>query len=801
MTPGTTPVAAPGPARSAVARRTSIVLATIAVLGSVLSLLGRAFDLPRLTDWFGTGVFQLPNNALGVIACGLGLLALAHGHRLLAILFSLASAMVGGAVLYQHAFGGDLGIDTLVLHRDWGQAATVMPGRIGVPSSVSLLLAGLSIALATLQGGRRSAAIGALLVMVIVSLSIVGYLFGVDRLYLLPKLTSIALQSSVLILALALGLLAALPEQQPVRTLLGDGSASELVRRVLPGLLLAPVLAGWLLVSGRDAGYFDGAFGIAVLVVALLVAFCGLLWWAAAAVHRHEREVEANRARLAGVVNSFSDALAILDADWRIVFANDEVQRRLGKSSDALVGTRLWDHIEAEGSELQRQLQHAMASREGVGYEFFYSPWQRWFADRAYPTPDGGLAITSRDVTEAHAAAERLQQLAADLREQDRRKDEFLATLAHELRNPLAPIQTSLDILKRSRHDPALSSKVMETMQRQLQHMIRLIDDLLDVSRITRDKLALRPERVDLGGVARTAAEACDGLFRAADQVFTLDVPTDGIALDADPVRLSQVIVNLLTNASRYTPRGGRISLALEAIGAEAVVTVRDNGLGIDAEMLPRIFDMFTQAPRPAEQSGGGGLGIGLTLVRRLVELHGGTVTAASAGAGAGSVFVVRLPLAAVPLAAGVPAVAATTQPPAGLRRVLVVDDNRDAADMLQRLLSLAGLEAQVAFDGPGALAAYSALQPQVVLLDIGLPEQDGYAVCRALRALPGGDAVRIVAVTGWGKEEDRRLSREAGFDAHLVKPVAFDALVAALSPGAHAGAAPEPGKTNAAWG
>jgi PAS domain S-box-containing protein len=383
------------------------------------------------------------------------------------------------------------------------------------------------------------------------------------------------------------------------------------------------------------------------------------------------------------------------------------------------------------------------------------------------------LAPTGTDVTERKRAE-------AELSEVDRRKNEFLATLSHELRNPLAPLSHMLEVLKRGGHDEDTRRHALQTMERQLGHLVRLVDDLLDLSRITHNRMELRRGRVELASVIQQSVQASRPLAEAAGHDVNVVLPAEPIHLGADPVRLSQVFGNLLNNACRYTRPGGRIHVIAERRGTEAVVIVGDNGMGIPEDKLESIFEMFTQVESSLGRAQGG-LGIGLTLVKRLVEMHGGSVEARSGGVGKGSEFVVRLPIdVALPEAAiEAPAPAPeSTQ----ARRILVVDDNRDAASSLAMLLQITGYETHVAHDGPAAFEAVEAKRPEVVLLDIGLPTLSGYEVCRRVREQPWGKETILIALTGWGQEEDRRKSQEAGFDGHLVKPVDYPALIRLLS-------------------
>ena len=384
------------------------------------------------------------------------------------------------------------------------------------------------------------------------------------------------------------------------------------------------------------------------------------------------------------------------------------------------------------------------------------------------------LAV-AEDLAARAAIAIENAQLYRELRQADRRKDEFLATLAHELRNPLAPIRNGLQVMRLSGSESSVIADTRSMMARQLNQMIRLVDDLLDVSRITRDQLDLKKNRVELATVVHSALETSRSLIDQAGHSITVTLPPTPIYLDADLTRLAQVFSNLLTNSAKYTPPGGQIWLIAEAFDEEVAVTVRDNGLGIPAESLPKIFQMFSQVDRNIERAQGG-LGIGLSLVRRLVEMHGGTVDAHSDGPGQGSEFTVRLP---VPKSTRQTATHQGEEPSGAAirRRILVVDDNRDSAMSLEMLLKLMGNDTQTAHDGLAAVDAAEQFRPDVILLDIGLPELNGYDVCRRIREQPWSHNIEIVALTGWGQEEDRRRSKEAGFDHHLVKPLDLDVL------------------------
>jgi PAS domain S-box-containing protein len=380
-----------------------------------------------------------------------------------------------------------------------------------------------------------------------------------------------------------------------------------------------------------------------------------------------------------------------------------------------------------------------------------------------------------RDITERKRLQDELQQRLHDLADADRQKNEFLAMLSHELRNPLAPMRNALYLLKNVRQPDGGMEQVHGMMERQLQQLVRLVDDLLDVSRIIRGKIDLRRERVDLRQAVERAAETARPVIDAYGHELTLSLPGEPVPVSGDLVRLAQAISNLLTNAAKYSKAAAPIELALMRDGGEALVTVKDRGVGISAELLPRIFDLFVQGEHALARSQGG-LGIGLTLVKRLIEMHEGSVAAFSEGPGRGSEFRIRLPIVAVTEAQPGSHEPSAIGPP---RRVLVVDDNVDAAESIGKILKLFGHDVRCEYEGRSALSAAREYEPDVIVLDIGLPGMDGYEVARQLRAMKAGKAVRIVAVTGYGQEEDRRRSRESGFDQHLTKPVDPEALQA----------------------
>ncbi|HEX3554627.1 MAG TPA: ATP-binding protein [Thermoanaerobaculia bacterium] len=513
--------------------------------------------------------------------------------------------------------------------------------------------------------------------------------------------------------------------------------------------------------------------------------------------HLEEREQTITQRRRAEeqlrfqarLLDTVGQAAVATDPDGVILYWNRFAETLYGWTKEEALGRNVADVIIAPAAAGQAA-EIMAALQRGQG-------WSGEFLVRRRDGTTFPAQVTDAPVFDDHGVLEAVIGVSTDiseqkraeeaLREADRQKDEFLATLAHELRNPLAPIRNGLQLMGLARDDGAVVERARAMMERQLGQMVRLIDDLLDVSRITRGKIELRKGRLELAAVVQSALEISRPLVEANGHELRVALPPEPVFLDGDLTRLSQVFSNLLNNSARYTQRGGQISLAAELQGAEVVVTVCDTGIGIPAAMLPHIFEMFTQGNRPPEGAQGG-LGVGLTLVQRLVELHGGTVEARSDGPDQGSELVVRLPVA--PAVAGErpePAVPAPQGAPGPKCRVLVVDDNEDSADSMGMLLQLRGYELRTAYDGLAGVAAAAEFRPAVVILDIGMPGLNGYDAARRIRSTSWGQDMVLIALTGWGQADDKLRAREAGFDHHLTKPVSpagLEELLAEVAPG-----------------
>ena len=497
-------------------------------------------------------------------------------------------------------------------------------------------------------------------------------------------------------------------------------------------------------------------------------------------VTRRRRD-EETRARLAAIVDSSEDAIISKTLDSVIRTWNTGAERLFGYTAEEAVGRPITLIIPTDRLDEEQEILARLTRGERIEH---FETVRRAKDGRQLdisltvsPIRDAegriiGASKVARDVTARKRAAEALQASEQALREADRRKDEFLALLAHELRNPLAPLRNGLQVMRLASGDADVVAKTRDMMDRQLSHMVRLIDDLLDVSRISSNKMELRRTRVLLADVVSSAVETARPALEAAGHELTVSLPPEPVHLEADLTRLAQVFGNLLNNSAKYTERGGKIRLAAVRDGGQVVVTVQDTGIGIPAFALPNIFHLFSQVDRSIERSTGG-LGIGLALVKGFVEMHGGTVEAASPGQGKGSTFTVRLPVLQ-DRTESYPGTPAEGWPSSAgsKRRILVVDDNQDSAASMAMMLQLLGNEIRTAQDGLEALELAEQFRPQVVLMDIGMPNLNGYEATRRIREQPWGRDMSIIALTGWGQEMDRAKSKEAGCDGHLVKPI-----------------------------
>ena len=904
-------------------KRLVAVAAICGVAGGLTTLIGWVGGVQRLTDWRNDGISMFPNAAACAIASGWALLLHASAgrrSRAVAVCLGALVALVGGLTLVEHLTGINLGIDVSLVERPWGQGAASAPMRIGLPASISFLVTGIALVLLT-RGGRArgvSAACG-VVVIVVAMLSLTGYLYGAEQMYTIPGLTGIAMQTAAVLLALGIGLVASVPDREPMRSMLERSAAGIVVRRALPVVVVLALALGWLRVFIQNHGLVDTALGTALRTLVEIVLLTALVWWASARVRVHERalreretEVRLQAAQLAAFVDTAAIGMHRVGSDGVILWANDAELTTLGYTYEEYVGHHVGE-FHADQAALadildrlhrgEKLFEHParMRCKDGTVKAVLVDSSVLWDDDGRFVhtqcftrditerqnaervrallaaiIEDSDDAVVSKTldgvITSWNAAAERIfgysaaeavgrsieliiprdllgeertilaklrhgeridhyetvrrakdgrlldisltlspirdgtglvvgaSKIARDITdrkraeteraEANRRKDEFIAILAHELRNPLAPVRNAARYLMlRASTDPDVRRQV-DMIERQVAQMSRLIDDLLDVSRISRGTLDLRRERVVCSAIVEAAVDDCRDEVAAKGQHLRVNMPAEPIELEADRERLVQVLCNLIGNATKYTPPGGRIEITVTAgESGPLVISVKDDGIGIPPAKLVDIFDLFARVEHSLERQGG--LGIGLTLVRQLAELHGGTIEARSDGIGHGSEFILTLPVV-VTAGASVTALPEPVPVCAPLR-ILVADDNRDAAESLMLLLQLSGHEVHVVFDGEAAISAAEEWLPDVALLDIGMPRANGYEVARRIRDHAWGKRVYLVALTGWGQDEDRRRAAEAGFDEHLVKPVPPDALERLLATVTESRGAPDP--------
>ncbi len=584
----------------------------------------------------------------------------------------------------------------------------------------------------------------------------------------------------------ALRLVTVLPDLVILDVKLPDISGLEVCRRIKsdPATRGIPVLhisTTFVDIEDKAHGLDSGADGYLTNVaepLELVATVRALL-----RARRAEDAAELSSRQWQTTFDTISDGVTLLDSAGKVVQVNRTLERILGRPWSELVGNSLSvlldDPADSEGSLFAQML----ASRSRRARDL--SLGECWLHVSVDPIRDavgaikGALCLVS-DITDRKRMEMQLLRQAEELQDAARRKDEFLAMLAHELRNPLAPLANTLEIIRLQSSSNSLIEDSLDIARRQIQHMARLLEDLFDVSRITRGKVDLRKKTIDFNLIVAHAVEMAVPLVESLHHELTVALPPEPLRIDGDPTRLEQIVSNLLNNAAKYTERGGRITVSLTRENNQAVLRVQDSGIGISAEMQRHVFDLFVQADHSLDRARGG-LGIGLTLVRSLVELHDGSISVHSDGPGLGSEFVVRVP--AIPEHTPVDSNVKRPSSPvaSGRLRILIVDDNRDSARTLARVLELGGDEAFCTYDGPSTINLVATHEPDVVLLDIGLPGMDGYQVAEQLRTRWSADDLTLVAVTGYGGEEDHYRVRRAGFDDHLVKPVNLELLEKAL--------------------
>jgi PAS domain S-box-containing protein len=783
-------------------KRSHVVRASV----PVLALLTAVISLSILILWLTTSpaaqrqwsyLFLMKSDtALCFMILAIALLNLWAKGQVFNVVGAACACLViafAAAVLTQYSFSIDLRVDQWLVA---DHSTDRWPGRTSVGMALSLLMIGTAYLI--LASSREALTAQAILLaaVVIPITSIGGYLYQAPELSPFYRTSVVSLHSAICTLFLCAGGLFLRPAAGLTQLLLSDSIAGNVARRLLPAAILLPAAVGAAILYGERMSVLSNALGFATLVTSSALFFATAVWIVTAVMLRTENaraQAESTRDAAERRLQLGEQRLRIaLEAarlgTWEYLVESQELLTSAQcKAIYGLLPTDAFpypDFLAAIVPDQRErvQLSAEQALRASTDYKEQYEVrWPdgsfHWVLAYGRPLIDE-RGITARmvgvslDVTESVRSREALE-LA------DRRKDEFLATLAHELRNPLAPIRQAVKVARSDAASATQRSWGLNVIDRQASHMAVLLDDLLDISRITRGQLTLQKDWIDIGSVVEAAMEAAQPMIAAKAQHVRLIVPADSTTVFVDPVRTAQMLSNLLINAAKYSGTGFEIDLKVELEPDFLLFRVQDVGIGIAPDMLGRIFEMFTQVEKDRVRSGGG-LGIGLALVRGLAQLHGGNVIARSDGLGKGSEFLISLPRDAV---SRVPAISSAPIAHTSKRRILIADDNQDAMETLKLLLEMDGHEIHTALDGEAALALADQMIPEVMLLDLGMPGLSGFEVAARIRERAWGNEVTLIAITGWGQAEDRRRSLEAGFNHHLTKPIEFETLQRLISP------------------
>lgn len=762
--------------------------AALVFAAGACGLAGWILGSQRLMGVFQAGVTMKANAAIGLMLAGAALWLLREGpdarraEQIAGRVCATVAAALGGLTFVQHLTGLNFGIDQLLFQEPAGALATSSPGRMGPPASLALLLGGCALLLTDGETRlRRHASQGlALAVCGIAAVPLIGYCYGVQPLYGISRYTGIALHTAAALCLLGVGTLLARPGLGVMRIVCADDVGGSMARRlVLPALLL-PFVIWWLRVAGEETGWMDAAVGRPLAVLLLSVCTVVLVLLNARRMSALGRmRVSAERARqreferTAEILESVSDAFYAIDASARFTHVNRQAEELWGRDRASLIGREIWTEL-ADHGELAAH-RAVLEQRRPQRHEWFSVRQQRWFDVDLYPEASGGVSCFLRDITDRKAVEEELRRAKEAAERANQAKSEFLATLSHEMRTPLAPVLLTLSLIEAHPGFPADLRADLDSIRRHVDLEIQLISDLLDLTRIESGKLLLDLRDVDLHDVIRAVAQMC-GSREGPEIVLRLEAELHFVK--GDSVRLHQIFWNLVSNAQKFTEDHGQILVRTTRAPAGIRVMVIDNGRGIAPELMPRLFNAFEQGEtRTARQRSG--LGLGLAITKKIVEAHGGSVCAVSAGPGQGASFVVDLPVLATnprPTLAASAAKPATE--PAGLE-ILLVEDHRPTLQAMARLLGMMGHRVATAACCTEARELAAARPYDLLISDLGLPDGSGLDLMRELQNRFQG---RAIALTGYGMESDVRSTHEAGFAEHLTKPVQIAALRAAIA-------------------
>jgi PAS domain S-box-containing protein len=764
-----------------------------AIVASIITLLGWAIGARRLTDWNGCGISMFPIPAGCALLCGLCLLMVqsrAAAARTAVRLVAGVVAIVGALTLLEHVSGINLRLDTLIFYRAWEISAAAAPMRMGPPASVAFVVVGLGLILTTCgRRGRGHAVRCGLATVGIAALSLAGYLYGAQEMYAIPKLTGIAMQTATVILALGIGLISSAPDCNPMWLLQEPGTAGTLARRALPVIVVISLSLGWAVVKINRSGLSDAQFATAARSIVEMSLLAGLLWWAAAMVRQHElalRRSETEVRRQAKQLEAFLETAAIwlhrAGPDGIVLWANEAELCALGYSRQQYIGHPLREFFvnAAAADEMMARL-HAgqavseleadMKCRDGSIKHVLIDCTALWEEGRFIHTQ-----CFTRDITEQKRASLALRSAKEAAEAATLAKDNFMAALSHELRTPLTPVLATLSAWETADDFPPALRSDMTMVRRNIELEARLIDDLLDLTRIVKGKLVVHPETLDLHSLVESVVRITRGDMTRAGLELSVQLEAKRSLVRADPGRMQQVFWNLLKNAAKFTPAGGAIEIRTwNRPDDRLCVAIRDSGIGISPQMLPRLFKPFEQGNEEMVKRFGG-LGLGLTIAKTLLNIQGGEIIAESDGIGRGATFTITLPLTTEPLA---PAQAPPpiTVPASAMRfRVLLVEDHEDTARILSLLLSKVGHEIELVSSLHEAIGRLQSGEFDLLISDIGLPDGSGLDLIRHVRQRLRRQ-MPAIALTGYGMEEDVARCKTAGFDEHLTKPVNFQHL------------------------